>query len=130
MKATQTVTGTVVSDVKARASGQNQVIATAAKLVSSVRKALGDQASTSDQMFAMTSLSASSLDVVRHYAAAQEAASNNKFEEARQNLLKAIELDPQFGVGYLALAGVSRNLGRIPGFREVHQRGAHAISTA
>ena len=35
-------------------------------------------------MFAMTNLSATSLDVVRLYAAAQEAASNNKFEEARQ----------------------------------------------
>ena len=50
--------------------------------MSSVRKALGDQTATSDQMFAMTSLSASSLDVVRYYAAAQEAASNNKFEDA------------------------------------------------
>ena len=39
-------------------------------------------------MFAMASLSATSLDVVRHYAAAQEAASNNKFEEARQSLLE------------------------------------------
>ena len=110
MKATKPVTGTLVADVKGNASGQDQVIATATKLVSSVRKALGDPVSASDQMFAMTSLSASSLDVVRHYAAAQEAASNNNFAEARDRLLKAVEMDPQFGVGYLALAGVSRNL--------------------
>ena len=32
----------------------------------------------------------------------------------RQNLLKAVELDPKFGVGYLALAGVSRNLQQLP----------------
>ena len=114
MKATETVTGNLVSDVKARASGQDQVIATATKLVSSVRKALGDPTSASDQMFAMTSLSASSLEVVQLYAAAQDAASNNKFEEARQSLLNAVKLDPKFGVGYLALAGVSRNLQQLP----------------
>ena len=48
-------------------------------------QALGDETSESAQMFAMASLSATSLDVVRHYAAAQEASSNNKFEEARQS---------------------------------------------
>ena len=110
MKATRAVSGEVVSDIKGRASGQDQVIAAATKLVASVRKSLGDQTKESDQMFAMTSLSASSIDVVRYYAAAQEAASNNKFEDTRQNLLKAVELDPKFGVGYLALAGVSQNL--------------------
>ena len=111
MKATQTVTGKVVSDVSARASGQDQVIATATKLVSTVRTALGDPTSESDQIFAMTSLSAASIDVVRHYAAAMEFQSNNKFEDARQSLLKAVALDPKFGVGYLALAGASRNMG-------------------
>jgi len=110
MKATRAVSGEIVSDIKGRASGQDQVIATATKLIASVRKALGDETRESDQMFAMTSLSASSIEVVRYYAAAQEAASNNKFEDTRQNLLKAVDLDPKFGVGYLALAGVSQNL--------------------
>ena len=123
MKATRTVSGEVVSDIKGRASGQDQVITAATKLVASVRKALGDETKESDQMFAMTSLSASSLEVVRYYAAAQEAASNNKFEDARQNLLKAVELDPKFGVGYLALAGVSRNLQQLADAREVRQPG-------
>ena len=67
--------------------------------MTTVRKALGDEASESAQLFAMASLSATSLDVVRLYAAAQDAASNGKFEEARQQALKAVELDPKFGVG-------------------------------
>jgi tetratricopeptide (TPR) repeat protein len=113
MKATHTVTGEVVSDVRARASGADRVVPTATSLVTSVRKALGDEASESNPIFAMTSLSASSLEVVRHYAAAQDAASNNQFATARQSLLKAVELDPSFGVGYLALASVSRNMGQI-----------------
>jgi serine/threonine protein kinase/Flp pilus assembly protein TadD len=115
MKATKPVTGTVLSEGKAKASGQDQVIATATTLVTAVRKALGDHTtSASDQIFAMTSLSASSLEVVRHYSAAQEAASNGKNEDARLGLLKAVELDPKFGVGYLALSGVYRNLGKLP----------------
>src|ERR1700742_4709323 len=61
-------------------------------------------------MFAMTSLSAISIDVMHLYAAAQEAASNGKFEEARDTALKAVALDPNFGVGYQVAAVASRNL--------------------
>jgi tetratricopeptide (TPR) repeat protein len=81
--------------------------------MTTVRTALGDEASESAQMFAMASLSATSLDVVRHYAAAQEASSNNRFDEARESLLKAVEVDPKFGVGYQLLAIQSRNVGQL-----------------
>jgi tetratricopeptide (TPR) repeat protein len=63
-------------------------------------------------MFAMMTMTTTSLDVVRHFATALEASSNNRFEEARDRLLRAIELDPRFGIGYQSLAVVSRNLGR------------------
>jgi serine/threonine protein kinase/tetratricopeptide (TPR) repeat protein len=110
IKAAQTVTGTVLADVKGKASTKQQILPTATRLVTAVRKALGDEASESDQIFAMTNLSATSLDVVRFYAAAQEAASKGKFEEARDNALKAVALDPNFGVGYQVAAVASRNL--------------------
>jgi tetratricopeptide (TPR) repeat protein len=110
MKLTQPLTGEISSDKSGKASGQDQVVATATRLVSAIRKALGDRTSESEQLLAMTSLSASSLDVVRYYAAAMESTSNSKFEDARQSLLKAVDLDPKFGIGYLALAGVSSNL--------------------
>ena len=113
VKAVHTVTGNVIASAKSRASNKDQVLGVATKLVTTVRKALGDDASESAQMFAMASLSATSLDVVRHYAAAQEAASNNKFEDARQNASKAVELDPNFGVGYQLLSVASRNLGKL-----------------
>src|SRR5207244_747860 len=64
VKAAQAVTGNVVASSKGRASSKDQVLPTATKLVTTVRKALGDEASQSDQMFAMTSVSATSLDVV------------------------------------------------------------------
>ena len=113
VKAVQTVTGSVIASATSNASNKDQVLTTATKLVTTVRKALGDQASESAQIFAMTNLSATSLAVVQQYAAAQEAASNNKFEEARQSLLKAVELDPNFGVGYQLLAVASRNVGKL-----------------
>jgi tetratricopeptide (TPR) repeat protein len=113
IKALQAVTGNEIASVQRRASSKDQVLEVATNLVARVRNALGDETSESDQMFAMTSLSATSLDVVRYYVAAQEAATNNKFEDARENALKAVALDPKFGIGYQLLAVASRNTGRL-----------------
>ena len=110
MKAVQSVSGNVVTDRQARASSKDQIVSVVTRLVASVRSALGDEMSESDQIFAMTNLSATSLEVVREYAATQDAASRNRYEEARQHALKAVELDPEFGVGYQVLAVASRNL--------------------
>jgi serine/threonine protein kinase/tetratricopeptide (TPR) repeat protein len=113
VKAIQPVTGNTIASGTARAADKEQVVAAANKLAASVRTALGDQVSESDQIFAMTNLSSTSLEVVRLYAATQEAASNNKFEEARENALKAVQLDPNFGVGYQLIAVASKNVGRM-----------------
>ncbi len=111
MKAAQTVTGAVLVNSNARASTRNDVLGVATKLAAGVRKALGDEVSESAQMFAMTNLSATSLDVVKFYSAAQEAAANGRFDEARQNALNAVQRDPKFGLGYVILSTASRNLG-------------------
>jgi eukaryotic-like serine/threonine-protein kinase len=113
VKAEQTVTGNVIASANGRASTKEQVLEVATRLVTTVRRALGDEASESAQMFAMASLSATSLDVVREYAAAQDAASNGKFEDARKFAQKAVELDPKFGIGYQLLSVASRNMGNL-----------------
>ena len=113
IKAAHAVTGDAITTTTARASSKDEVLAAAAKLMVTVRKDLGDRTSKSDQLFAMRSLSASSLAVVSEYAAAVEAQAKGNFEEARQRYLKAVELDPQFGLGYQGLAAMSRNLGRL-----------------
>ena len=61
----------------------------------------------------MDTLSATSLDVVRHYAARMEAMSNGKFEEALRSYSKAVELDPKFGLGYRAWRWPRVNLDRL-----------------
>ncbi len=112
VRATQTVTGDEIVSASARASNKDQVLETAAQLMARVRNVLGDTTSESAQLFAMRSVSASSLEVVSHYAAAVEAQAKGNYEEARQSYLKAVELDPQFGLGYQGLSAMSRNLGQ------------------
>lgn len=113
VKATQTMTGKDIAGAKGRATSKDQVLGATTSLVSTIRKALGDDTSSSAQLLAMKSLSTSSLDVVSHYAAAIEAQSKSRYEDARQSFLKAVELDPRFGLGYQGLAVMSRNLGKL-----------------
>jgi tetratricopeptide (TPR) repeat protein len=113
VKAAQTVTGAVIASAQRRASNKDQVLGIATNLVATVRKALGDDTSDSAQMFAMASLSTTSLEVLRHYTAAREASSGGKFDEARRSYSKAVELDPKFGIGHQGLATLSLNLGNL-----------------
>jgi serine/threonine protein kinase/tetratricopeptide (TPR) repeat protein len=113
VKATRPVTGDVVTEASDSAAGKDRVLAAATGLAVSVRTALGDETSSSSaQIFAMDTLSATSVDVVRQYAMATEALSNTKYEEALQGFSRAVQLDPNFGIGYQGLAQVSRNLDR------------------
>ena len=82
MTAVETIIGNVIASARRRASSKDQVLEVATNLVATVRRALGEDASESAQMFAMDSLSTMSLDVVGHYVAAQAAASKGQFEEA------------------------------------------------
>jgi len=113
MKVTQVVDGRVVADVNGRANNAGDVIPAAIRLVGDVREALGDRTTATDPIFAQRSLSASSPDVLQHYAAAQNASADNKWDEAKEHLLKAIEIDPNFGLGYLLMSSVSRNTGKV-----------------
>jgi eukaryotic-like serine/threonine-protein kinase len=110
VKAIQSVTGDVISSAYDDAASKNQVLEVATRLVARVRSALGDKTSESAQLFAMRSISTSSLEVVNVYAAGVEAQARGNFEDARQRLLKTVELDPTFALGYHGLAVMSQNL--------------------
>jgi tRNA A-37 threonylcarbamoyl transferase component Bud32/tetratricopeptide (TPR) repeat protein len=113
VKATRTVSDELLTSAEARAGNKDEVLEAATGLMANVRTALGDEATDAEQMFAMSSLTTASLDVVARYAAAQEAMSNARFDEARQRALEAVALDPKFGIGYQLLSIASRNLGLI-----------------
>ncbi len=116
VKATQAVTGNVIANARGQGGrARTQVLGAATKLVDDgAQGARRRRRRSRHQLFAMASLSATSLDVVRDYAGgAWRPRRNSKFEEARQTLLKAVELDPKFGIGYQLLAVASRNLGKL-----------------
>ncbi len=112
LKAIESVTGNVIVNASARASGKDLVLGVVTTLGNRVRTALGDDSSDSAKRFASDTLSATSLDVVREYALAMQAMSNGKFEDARQSFQKATELDPNFGVAYSGMAIASANMGQ------------------
>jgi Tfp pilus assembly protein PilF len=112
VRAAQAVTGDVITTAEDRASSKDQVLAVATDLATTVREALGDDTSDSAQRFAMETLSATSLDVVRDYAAAMSALSDNKPEDAMQRFQKAVNQDPNFGLAYAGMAIASRNIGQ------------------
>ena len=111
VRALEALTGNVIVTSRRKVASRDGIVEAATTLMVPVRNALGDDTSESAMQFAMQkSLSANSLDVVRLYAASQDAASNNRFEEARQRAMKAVELDPTFGSGYQLVAVASQNL--------------------
>ncbi len=112
VKASQAVTGDVIAEEEETASSKEAVFPAATELANSVREALGDEQSDSTKRFAMEALSATSLDVVREYAAAMDALSRGEYEGARQRFSKTLTLDRDFGLGYLGLATTSLALGR------------------
>jgi len=113
VKAAHAVAGGVITTARARASSKDEVMPAAARLISNVRQALGEGKPDSAQMATMVSLSATSLDVVGAYAAAVEASSRGNFEDSLKQADRAVQLDPDFGLGYQLMAIASRNLGRL-----------------
>jgi Flp pilus assembly protein TadD/predicted Ser/Thr protein kinase len=112
MKASEAVTGKLISSVQDRASNKNQVLGVATRLATSIREALGDDTSDTTQRFAMETLSATSLDVVRDYATAAQAISDSKYQDAFNSFSKAVDRDKNFGLAYAGMAIASRNMDR------------------
>jgi tetratricopeptide (TPR) repeat protein len=105
------VTATTIATIDATAANKDQVLYAVTKLAAGIRKALGDDTSESAQRFALETLTATSLEAVHEYAAAMEALSNGKFDEARKSFSRAVDLDANFGLAYAGMASASQSLG-------------------
>jgi eukaryotic-like serine/threonine-protein kinase len=110
VKATQSVTGALIANASGRAASKEKVLDAAISLVANVREALGDDTSESAQRFATQTFSATSLEVVRSYAAGAEALSRSKFDEALKGFSASVALDPGFGLGWAGMGIASNNL--------------------
>src|SRR5579862_7554009 len=67
LHAVQVITGKTVVSAEEKASNKDQVLFAVTKLGTSIRKALGDPTSETDQRFAMDTLSAASIEAVHGY---------------------------------------------------------------
>jgi serine/threonine protein kinase/Flp pilus assembly protein TadD len=112
IKASEAVTGNVIASEEDTANARQDVLGVVTSLADSVREALGDDSSDTAQRFAMETLSATSLEVVREYAGAMEALSRSRFNEALDGFSRAVSLDSKFGLAYAGMAIASQNLGR------------------
>jgi serine/threonine-protein kinase len=113
VKATQAVTGKVITANSDRTSDKAEVLKIAAHLVEPVREALGDTTTSDEaQRFALEALSATSLEAVHDYARGLQALSASDFEKALQDFSSAVKRDPKFGGAYGAMAIASFNLDR------------------
>lgn len=112
LTASEAVTGKVITTARETAAGREEILGVAAELAAAVRKALGDETSESAQRFATQTFSAMSLEVIREYAAAAEALSRSRSDEALRSFSKAVALDPNFGLAYAGMAIASRNMDR------------------
>ena len=109
--ASDPLTGKQIVAANGDAGAKDQVLPVATNLMAKVRKALGDTSYKKDPLFADRSLTSSSPEAVKYYVAAVEAQAQAKMDDARDNYLKAVQLDPNFGLGYQGLAVVSWNTG-------------------
>jgi len=127
----KTISGNEITTAQGQATNKDQVLDIATKLIANVRTALGDETSHSAQLLAMKSVSTASLDVVAHYAAALDAQSRQRTEEALQHYQNAVQRDPTFGRGFLGMAILSRNLGRLEDWEKYYNealRHPHAMT--
>ena len=111
VKATEAVTGRVIQIAEETVSKKDQVLYATTKVVTAVRKALGDDTSDSALRFAMETITATSLEAIHEYAMGMEALSNGKHEAAVQSFSKAVDIDPNFAMAYSAMSMAARNLG-------------------
>jgi tetratricopeptide (TPR) repeat protein len=94
----------------ATAANKEGVLEAVGVAASRVRAALGDVAPKAGGAETVT---AASLDAVRHYSQAQDLASNGKDADAVVLYEKAIAIDPNFGRAYSGLATSASRLGRV-----------------
>lgn len=95
-------------DVGAR----DDMLAAVGKAAARVRTALGDQTAAADRPHDAETFTAASLDAAKAYARAQELQWAGKPDDAIEQYLKAVQLDPDFGRAHAGLAALFANRGR------------------
>jgi serine/threonine protein kinase/tetratricopeptide (TPR) repeat protein len=102
-----------VFTARVSAAGKDEVLDGVGSLAERVRRALGDTAARGEADRGRETFTAASLEAARSYARAQELQMAYRDEEAMAHYERAIELDPNFGRAYAAMANSAFRLGRL-----------------
>jgi tetratricopeptide (TPR) repeat protein len=112
VRAVDSVTGDVISTQQIRVQNKDDVLHSVGVLAAKLRQALGDATPESAQLLQMATFSSGSLDAAHQYALGRDLSDMGKYEEATKYYQRAIELDPNMGRAYAALANLENNTGK------------------
>lgn len=98
-------------DSQARADSRDAVLMALGELSADVRRALGDDTSRGDEDAIFETFTAASIEAAQIYTQGKQAAFEGDHEGAVELYRQAIELDPNFGRAYAAMALSSSRLG-------------------
>src|SRR5260370_5839626 len=107
-----TATGKPIVQEQRKASSKQEVLAVAGKLAERIRKGLGDTTPESAQRSAAETFTAASLEAAHAYAMGQDLQQSGKWDDAMAAYNLAVELDPELGPGYAALAAMDPKIGK------------------
>ena len=111
-RAVDSVTGNVISTQQISVQNKDDVLHSVEILAAKLRQVLGDTTPESAQMLQMATFTSSSLDASHEYAFGRDLSDRGNYEEAAKYYQRAIELDPNMGRAYAALANLENNTGQ------------------
>ena len=100
LRAVDPVSGEVTADVDTTAPSKADVLAAVNTLAAEMRKDLGDESQSVDELASGETITATSLEALKHYVTAQDLARQSRDEQAIEYYAKAVEIDPTFARAY------------------------------
>lgn len=111
-QATDSVTGKIISHDEINVQNKDDVLHSVGVLAARLREAMGDSTPESAQLLQMATFSSGSLEAAHQYALGRDLSDLGKYQEAAGYYQRAIELDPNMGRAYAALANLDNNIGK------------------
>ena len=107
------ISGKVLANSEVSAANKEAVPHEIPRLVAPIRKALGDVTPESEQFKDLSgAFSAGSLEALHLDAIARQQQDAGNYQEALETFSKAVQVDPNFAIGYAGIAAMSENLGK------------------
>ena len=105
LEAVNATTDATIAEELVQADKEETVLDTVGRASSELRKQLGESLASVEQHYTpLSEATTSSLDALRFYTEAAAANRNGEFQKAIESNKQAVELDPNFAMGYRALA--------------------------